>query len=159
MLQYPTALYPAAAHLGFTLPGILPFLITPALYLGPLYSRFLGKTLPLQRNWSFREDVVSLFFSVIGVRNHLVVSSSATLCHRTVTAFQAPITEEVVFRACVLSGYYFAGASRSRMIFLSPLVFGAGKGMQTIMLTCANLDAYCNSPRSSCLGDLQQVWP
>jgi len=45
-----------------------------------------------------------------------------------VTTCQAPITEEVVFRACVLSGYYFAGASRSRMIFLSPMVFGAGEG-------------------------------
>jgi len=39
---------------------------------------------------------------------------------------QAPITEEVVFRACVLTVYHLAGASRKKMIFLSPLVFGAG---------------------------------
>lgn len=39
---------------------------------------------------------------------------------------QAPITEEVVFRACVLVVYHLAHASRMRMIFLCPLLFGAG---------------------------------
>jgi hypothetical protein len=39
---------------------------------------------------------------------------------------QAPITEEIVFRACVLTVYHLADASRMKMIFLSPLVFGAG---------------------------------
>lgn len=107
--DHSTVFHLTAAHLGFTSLSFLPFFITPALYLGPLYARSLGHTLPFQRNWSFQEDVVSFFFSVTGMRNYLV----------------APITEEVVFRACVLSGYYFAGASRSRMIFLSPMVFGA----------------------------------
>jgi hypothetical protein len=40
---------------------------------------------------------------------------------------QAPITEEVVFRACVLTVYHLAQASKLRMIFLSPLLFGAGE--------------------------------
>lgn len=107
--DHSTVFHLTATYLGFTSPAILPFLITPALYLGPLYARSLGQTLPFQRHWSFQDDVVSFFCSVIGIRNYLV----------------APITEEVVFRACVLSGYHFAGASRSRMIFLSPMVFGA----------------------------------
>lgn len=97
------------SHLGITFSGLLPFLVTPVLYLGPLYSRFLVGTLPFQRNWTYQEDFVSVFFSVTGIRNYVV----------------APITEEVVFRACVLSAYYLANASRARMILLSPLAFGA----------------------------------
>ncbi|KAL4070050.1 CAAX protease self-immunity-domain-containing protein [Scleroderma yunnanense] len=107
--DFSTALVVTRTYLGITSPGILPLFVTPVLYLGPLYACFLGQTLPLQRNWSFQEDVLSFFFSITGVRNFLV----------------APITEEIVFRACVLSAYYFAGAYRSRMIFLSPMVFGA----------------------------------
>ncbi|KAI6114244.1 CAAX protease self-immunity-domain-containing protein [Pisolithus sp. B1] len=97
------------SRLGITFSGLLPFLVTPVLYLGPLYSRFLVGTLPFQRNWTYQEDFVSVLFSVTGIRNYVV----------------APITEEVVFRACVLSGYYLANASKARMILLSPLAFGA----------------------------------
>ncbi|KAI6041423.1 CAAX protease self-immunity-domain-containing protein [Pisolithus marmoratus] len=97
------------SHLGITFSGLLPFFVTPVLYLGPLYSRFLVGTLPFQRNWTYQEDFVPVFYSVTGIRNYVV----------------APITEEVVFRACVLSGYYLANASKARMILLSPLAFGA----------------------------------
>ncbi|KAI6147286.1 CAAX protease self-immunity-domain-containing protein [Pisolithus tinctorius] len=97
------------SHLGITFSGLLPFLVTPVLYLGPLYSRFLVGTLPFQRNWTYEDDFVSVVFSVTGIRNYVV----------------APITEEVVFRACVLSAYHLANASKARMILLSPLAFGA----------------------------------
>ncbi|KIJ60308.1 hypothetical protein HYDPIDRAFT_117404 [Hydnomerulius pinastri MD-312] len=96
-------------HLGFTSSSILPHLITPVLFLGPLYGHFLLETLPFQKHWSFEEDVLSSLFSLAGMRNYIV----------------APITEEIVFRACVLTVYNLALASRTRMIFLSPLVFGA----------------------------------
>ncbi|KAG6336859.1 hypothetical protein ID866_2217 [Astraeus odoratus] len=96
-------------YLGVTPPGVLSLLITPCLFLGPLYACFVLETLPLQKNWSFQEDVVSVFFSIAGIRNYVV----------------APITEEIVFRACVLSGYHLANTSRTRMIFLCPMVFGA----------------------------------
>ncbi|EDR01790.1 uncharacterized protein LACBIDRAFT_310467 [Laccaria bicolor S238N-H82] len=36
----------------------------------------------------------------------------------------APITEEIVFRACILSVYHLSGASTLKMIFLAPLAFG-----------------------------------
>jgi len=39
---------------------------------------------------------------------------------------QAPITEEIVFRACVIAVYHMSGASTKRMIFLGPLSFGLG---------------------------------
>ena len=40
---------------------------------------------------------------------------------------QAPITEEVVFRACILAISMMAGASWRRMVFVSPLWFGVGR--------------------------------
>lgn len=40
---------------------------------------------------------------------------------------QAPITEEVVFRACILTVYDLGNLSRNSKIFLSPLSFGVGR--------------------------------
>jgi len=37
------------------------------------------------------------------------------------------MTEEIVFRACVLSIYHLSGASRKYMISFAPLTFGLGK--------------------------------
>ncbi|KIJ14939.1 hypothetical protein PAXINDRAFT_169365 [Paxillus involutus ATCC 200175] len=96
-------------YLGFTPTKILPHLVTPVLFLGPLYGHFLLETLPYQSNWSFQDNGVSLLFSLTCMRNYIV----------------APITEEIVFRACVLTVYHLTQASRTRMIFLSPLLFGA----------------------------------
>ncbi|KAG1899674.1 CAAX protease self-immunity-domain-containing protein [Suillus fuscotomentosus] len=96
-------------HLGFTWSNALALLITPLLFSGPLYVQFLEKTLPFQKDWNFEDDVLFRFFSIVGLRNYFV----------------APITEEIVFRACVLTVYHLADASRTKMIFLSPLVFGA----------------------------------
>ncbi|KAG1739445.1 CAAX protease self-immunity-domain-containing protein [Suillus paluster] len=96
-------------HLGFTWSNALPLVITPLLFVGPLYVQFLEKSLPFQEDWDFEDDVLFRFFSIVGLRNYFV----------------APITEEIVFRACVLTVYHLAGASRKKMIFLSPLVFGA----------------------------------
>ncbi|KAG1720782.1 CAAX protease self-immunity-domain-containing protein [Suillus lakei] len=88
-------------HLGFTWSNLLFF--------GPLYVQFLEKTLPFQKDWDFQDDVLFRFLSIVGLRNYFI----------------APITEEIVFRACVLTVYHFANTSRMKMIFLSPLVFGA----------------------------------
>ncbi|RDB15264.1 putative CAAX prenyl protease 2 [Hypsizygus marmoreus] len=106
------ALDTTIARLGFRIyfdsDMIFPHLVTPVLFLGPLYAGYLGGHLPLQRNWSFKTDVISKFISWQGVRNYLM----------------APITEELVFRACVLAVYHMSGASTRRMIFLGPLSFG-----------------------------------
>ena len=37
------------------------------------------------------------------------------------------MTEEIVFRACVLSIYHLSGASRQYMIYFAPLTFGLGQ--------------------------------
>ncbi|KIK98535.1 hypothetical protein PAXRUDRAFT_823761 [Paxillus rubicundulus Ve08.2h10] len=96
-------------YLGFTPTKILPHLVTPVLFLGPLYGHFLLESPPSQSNWSFKDDGVSMLFSLTCMRNYIV----------------APITEEIVFRACVLTVYHLTQASRTRMIYLSPLLFGA----------------------------------
>ena len=51
----------------------LPCLVTPVLYLGPLYACYLAEALPFQRRWSFSRDFLSTFASWIGVRNYIVV--------------------------------------------------------------------------------------
>lgn len=54
------------------------------------------------------------------VFNHIYVFILLT-CH-----LKAPITEEGVFRACILAVYHLAGSSQYKMIFASPLWFGIG---------------------------------
>ncbi|KAF7422265.1 hypothetical protein PC9H_010421 [Pleurotus ostreatus] len=99
----------ALVRLGFSLPAftldaLLPHLITPLLFLGPLYALYLDFSSPLSTTGSFKEVLLSWQ----GARNYVV----------------APITEEIVFRACVLAVYNLSGASRAKMIMLAPLSFG-----------------------------------
>jgi len=99
-------------RLGFLTPfGLsagLAHLVTPLLFLGPLYGSYLRGELPFQRNWMWETHIENRFFSVHGLRNYWI----------------APITEEVVFRACVLSIYHLSGASKKYMIYFAPLTFG-----------------------------------
>jgi len=104
------------ARLGLTLfedHSLLPYLVTPVLYLGPLYATFLESKFPFQSRWSWGHDVLPVFKTWVGFRNY----------------FFGPITEELVFRACVLAVYHLAGSPRNKMIFLSPLLFGLGEYM------------------------------
>jgi prenyl protein peptidase len=103
-------------RLGLTFDdlSIYPYLVTPILFMGPLYAHYLSETLPFQAKWSIKHDLIPTFMSWQGVRNYVF----------------APITEELVFRACVLSVYQLSGASMVSMIFLSPMTFGAGTYFQ-----------------------------
>lgn len=96
--------------LGLTLPSpaLRPLLLTPLLYLGPLYSAWLDKSLPFMQDWSYERDVVAKFASWTGVRNF----------------FMSPLTEELVFRSCVIAAAELAGVSQKKIIFLTPLWFG-----------------------------------
>ncbi|KAI0718126.1 hypothetical protein C8Q72DRAFT_151589 [Fomitopsis betulina] len=98
-------------RLGFDFSAarsLLPCLVTPVLFIGPLYVYWLSGSLPLQRNWSWRWSLLPLFTTWQGVRNYVV----------------GPITEELVFRCCSLAVYHLAGASKTRMIFMTPWLFG-----------------------------------
>lgn len=65
------------SRLGYR--SILPNLLIPLLYCGPLTAQFLSSTLPLQRHWSYQENLRPIFTTWIGIRNHIVVSLSAIL--------------------------------------------------------------------------------
>ncbi|KAI0065973.1 Abi-domain-containing protein [Artomyces pyxidatus] len=87
----------------------LVYLVTPLLFLGPLYGHFLGSGLPFMSKWTFKEQVVGKVFSWTGFRNYVV----------------GPISEELVWRSCIIAAYHLAGASNLLMIFLTPISFGA----------------------------------
>ncbi|CCM00632.1 uncharacterized protein FIBRA_02669 [Fibroporia radiculosa] len=113
MKELPIALETTLTRLGFDTDLslsqiVLPSLVTPVLYAGPLYAYFLAGRLPFQRSWSWRRCIAPIVTTWQGWRDFIV----------------GPTTEEVVFRACTLAVYQLAGASVYMKIFLPPLLFG-----------------------------------
>ncbi|KXN82274.1 putative CAAX prenyl protease 2 [Leucoagaricus sp. SymC.cos] len=106
----PQLLWDLLIRLGFVSnwKTILPHLLAPLLFLGPLYASWLAETLPWQKYWSWELNVKREVFTWIGIRNIIF----------------APPTEEIVFRACILSTLHVAGVPRAQLLFLSPLSFG-----------------------------------
>ncbi|KZP08822.1 Abi-domain-containing protein [Athelia psychrophila] len=96
-------------RLGLTTAGLRPthFLLTPLLFLGPLTARLLSSS-----PTGLASDLLGLFREAfrtwVGARNLLF----------------APLTEEAVFRACVLAVYQLAGLGRGVSVGVSPLAFG-----------------------------------
>ncbi|KAI9508918.1 hypothetical protein F5148DRAFT_979063 [Russula earlei] len=98
-----------ALSLGFSVrkSDALVHFVTPALFLGPLYGRYLSGDLPFMAYWTFNERTRDTF-SWIGIRNYIA----------------GPITEEVVWRSCLVCAYRLAGASNKFLVFFTPLSFG-----------------------------------
>lgn len=65
----------ARTRLGVTLDGLspYPYLVTPMLFLGPLYARYLSEALPGQSQWSLKYDLIPTLWSWQGVRNYVFV--------------------------------------------------------------------------------------
>ncbi|KLO07816.1 Abi-domain-containing protein [Schizopora paradoxa] len=105
-----------------SLAFIKPYLIIPILFLGPLYAQFLSQELPFQAKWSYEEHLKPTYLTFLGMRNHVL----------------APITEEVTYRACVLSFFKLGGISRTKMIWLAPCWFGVAH-LHHMMETCKRL--------------------
>ena len=57
----------------FNTRTLLPHLVTPILFLGPVFTGYLGGELPGQRNWMWRTHVVARFFRIQGFRNYCIV--------------------------------------------------------------------------------------
>ena len=110
----------AASLLGLYKPNITPLeavklvayplACTASLFLGPLYTLALDGRLPGLGAWSWRLDVVSVVKSLRGIRNYVV----------------GPITEELVFRSCVIATAALYGRSKRYLVFVTPLYFGIG---------------------------------
>lgn len=66
-------------RLGFLSPyglsSVLTHVVTPLLFLGPLFCSYLRQELPFQRNWMWQTHVVARFLSIHGLRNYLIVST------------------------------------------------------------------------------------
>ncbi|KAH8082801.1 hypothetical protein BXZ70DRAFT_958687 [Cristinia sonorae] len=109
----PDSIDSTIARLGFIIPSplqeaILPCLIAPVLFFAPLYVQFLDCAFPLQVAWSLKYSVAPYVCTWTGWRNVIM----------------GPITEEVVFRGCIVAAYKLAGVSEMKMVFLTPLWFG-----------------------------------
>ncbi|KAG8716893.1 hypothetical protein FRC08_008597 [Ceratobasidium sp. 394] len=104
------AIRPSSKLLGLVLPSLAlrPLLLTPLLYLGPLYSAWLDESFPFMSDWSYQRDIVKKFASWTGIRNF----------------FMSPLTEELVFRSCVIGAAQLAGIGLKKIVFLTPLWFG-----------------------------------
>jgi len=96
-----------ALHLGFSWCkyDLIAYFVTPALFLGPLYGRYLSHGLP----YMTRRPLDERTFNWVGIRNYIV----------------GPISEEVVWRSCIVCAYRLAGASNAFMIFFTPVSFGS----------------------------------
>ncbi|OBZ91763.1 CAAX prenyl protease 2 [Choanephora cucurbitarum] len=84
-----------------------PLFLTVLLFLGPLSVLYFDRELPFQTHCSF-SDIKAIWTSLIGQRNYCV----------------GPLTEEFVFRACMIAVLFHAGMNSSQLIFISPLYFG-----------------------------------
>ncbi|TGZ83364.1 Abi-domain-containing protein [Ascodesmis nigricans] len=84
--------------------------LTSVLFIGPLWKEVVENVQDSgdARRWG--QDVVARLRSWVGWRNYVV----------------APITEEIVFRACIVPLQILAGRSSKVVIFVSPLYFGIG---------------------------------
>jgi hypothetical protein len=121
------------AHLGFYVRGrdLLACLVTPVLFLGPLYARYLSRNLPFMARWTFNKQVTDIF-NWIFIRNYIVVRTSLTILSESsnlAVPIQGPISEEVVWRSCLIVAYRLAGASNTLMVFFTPLSFGSGASL------------------------------
>ena len=61
--------------LTFNELSIYPYLVTPILFLGPFYTRYLATTLPFQEQWTIKYDLLPMFTTWHGIRNYVVVRS------------------------------------------------------------------------------------
>lgn len=98
--------------LHHVLPSILvPLALTSVLFAGPLIVSFLdGRLMGQHRGGSWKEALHDKLGNIWGLRNYLV----------------GPLTEEVVFRGCVLALHALAGVRKPALVFATPLYFGFG---------------------------------
>ena len=107
---------PFTTWIGFSTRGLLysatlPLLLTASLFLGPMYLHFLhhpSLSLLLAHAGSFLSSLSSERSLLIKLRNLLL----------------APVCEEFIFRACVISLLLAADLPYSALLLLSPLLFG-----------------------------------
>ncbi|KAF9429204.1 hypothetical protein BGZ76_001670 [Entomortierella beljakovae] len=86
---------------------VIPVVLIAILYMGPILMMFLSNELPFQQTFDWTTHLLYLK-GLIGMRNLVV----------------GPVSEEFIFRGCMVAVVAFSGASTSKLIFALPLVFG-----------------------------------
>ncbi|ORX50689.1 Abi-domain-containing protein [Piromyces finnis] len=87
-----------------TIIGIgIGLLLVLLIYIGPMVVMYIQEEMPFQNN-----NYKSITFSIYEIRNIVV----------------GPISEEFIFRSCMISVCYLANFSNTFMIFVLPLFFG-----------------------------------
>ncbi|KAM0745590.1 Abi-domain-containing protein [Meredithblackwellia eburnea MCA 4105] len=87
---------------------VLPLALTATLFAGSLLVEGLQEELPGQRGWSWTRAKAAVWDSWTGFRTFII----------------GPLTEELVFRSCIIAISHQARFSVSSIIFLSPIYFG-----------------------------------
>ena len=121
---------------------VAPFLLAPLLFAGPIYSDWILDQPSVGSMWK-------ALMSLQGIRNWVVVSFERERFRIWVETFfllelilglecrrfvQAPLTEEIVFRSCMIACAQLAGASVKHQIFITPLWFGLGESSLSLSL-------------------------
>ncbi|KAL8279446.1 hypothetical protein RQP46_008258 [Phenoliferia psychrophenolica] len=86
---------------------VLPLGLTMSLFSGSLLVAGLRGELVGVSEWS-KEEAWKEFGGWVGARTYLM----------------GPLTEELVFRSCVVAVSHFAGWSKAQIVFLTPIYFG-----------------------------------
>ncbi|GHJ90331.1 hypothetical protein NliqN6_6733 [Naganishia liquefaciens] len=140
--DWKSALAASTSLLGLSTPRqILPYILAPFLFAGPLYTAFLERSLPLQSlgrqslglGSPERCDGLLDCLRVLWTRK----KNGQDGCEKAMSFdlerrrwiemrnyIAGPISEELMFRACIIAIYKLGGFSRSFLVFLSPLWFG-----------------------------------
>ncbi|KAI9223277.1 hypothetical protein BC828DRAFT_376370 [Blastocladiella britannica] len=101
------------ALLGIRWDGLLTALVAPVglialLFAGPLFHMYLDRELFFQDEIAW-DLFVTRLGTAQGQRHYLL----------------GPVCEEFIFRACIIMPYYYARATWTQMVLLTPLYFGA----------------------------------
>lgn len=118
---------------------IVPLSLTMTLFAGPLYVEWLWDNLPLPhfsrpsrgagskgalakaREWLFGQGAASSKGGLAKAREWL---AGWWNLHGLRNFVIGPVTEEIIWRSCILSVHHFSGASKKWLIFGTPLYFG-----------------------------------
>lgn len=148
----------------------IALLLTMLLFLGPIVQT----SLTLRWAWSQGHSTLQVMLPdaednpMILIRNLVAVRCRAThscgrtaLTSRTHTVHpppQAPLAEEIVFRACMTPILIGAGMGPIAIIFICPLFFGVGQFAATICLTGCCSPSLITSLSLSVSAELQPMF-
>ncbi|KAG0302613.1 hypothetical protein BGZ98_007356 [Dissophora globulifera] len=100
-IAIPESIFKLANHI------VIPLVLVGILFMGPILMMFLSNELPFQQAFDWASQRQHLW-GMIGIRNFVA----------------GPISEEFIFRSCMVAIVSKSGASSFTMIFALPLVFG-----------------------------------